>query len=138
MHCVATKLNPKMTRPCCDALVPCDGSAELGSELEGQIGSLRGQLLRSEQEKELMRIKLQEEKTEREKAQKQVRCRAVGQARISVWLGGRGGSRGWARLGLVGCWGHTDLSWKGRDGEVKMQDVRRKGGQKGGTLSVVS
>ena len=37
-----------------------------------QIGHLRGQLLRSEQDKELMRIKLEEEIAEREKAQKQV------------------------------------------------------------------
>ena len=36
------------------------------------ISHLRAQLLWSEQEKELMRIKLQEEKVEREKAQKQV------------------------------------------------------------------
>jgi hypothetical protein len=37
-----------------------------------QIGHLRAQLLRSEQDKELMRIKLEEEIAEREKAQKQV------------------------------------------------------------------
>lgn len=40
-----------------------------------QIAHLRAQLLRMEQEKELMRIKLEEEKVEREKAQKQVRAR---------------------------------------------------------------
>ena len=40
--------------------------------MEEQINNLRAQLLRSEQEKELMRVKLQEEKLEREKAQKQV------------------------------------------------------------------
>jgi hypothetical protein len=40
--------------------------------VEEQINNLRAQLLRSEQEKELMRVKLQEEKLEREKAQKQV------------------------------------------------------------------
>ncbi len=41
--------------------------------VEEQINVLRAQLLRSEQEKELMRIKLQEEQVQREKAQKQVR-----------------------------------------------------------------
>ncbi|KAJ9530112.1 hypothetical protein QJQ45_023377, partial [Haematococcus lacustris] len=43
----------------------------MSAEVVGQIGHLRGQLLRSEQENELMRIKLEEEKQEREKAQKQ-------------------------------------------------------------------
>jgi hypothetical protein len=41
--------------------------------VEAQIGQLRGQLLHSEQEKELMRLKLEQERLEREKAQKQVR-----------------------------------------------------------------
>ena len=36
------------------------------------MAQLRAQLLRSEQEMHLMRSKLEEEKTEREKAQKQV------------------------------------------------------------------
>ncbi len=40
--------------------------------VEEQINHLRAQLLRSEQEKELMRVKLQEEQAERQKAQKQV------------------------------------------------------------------
>lgn len=44
------------------------------SDVEEKIGVLRAQLLRSEQEKELMRIKLEEETAEREKAQKQVCC----------------------------------------------------------------
>ena len=38
----------------------------------GQVAQLRAQLLRSEQEMHLMRSKLEEERTEREKAQKQV------------------------------------------------------------------
>jgi hypothetical protein len=37
---------------------------------------LRGALLAAEQQQELMRIKLEEERSEREKAQKQVRVRA--------------------------------------------------------------
>jgi len=45
---------------------------------------MRAQLLRAEQDKELMRVKLEEEVAEREKAQKQVR---------------RGG---WLRLGVLG------------------------------------
>lgn len=40
--------------------------------VEEQTNTLRAQLLRSEQEKELMRVKLEEERLEREKAQKQV------------------------------------------------------------------
>jgi len=40
--------------------------------VEQQIGHLRAQLLRSEQDNELMRIKLEQETAEREKAQKQV------------------------------------------------------------------
>lgn len=44
----------------------------MSAEVEEQIGHLRGQLLRSEQEMELMRIKLEEEKKERQKAQDQV------------------------------------------------------------------
>ncbi|GAX77261.1 hypothetical protein CEUSTIGMA_g4707.t1 [Chlamydomonas eustigma] len=47
------------------------GSEELNKEVHGQIAQLRAQLLRSEQEMQLMRTKLEEEKTEREKAQKQ-------------------------------------------------------------------
>jgi molecular chaperone GrpE (heat shock protein) len=47
-------------------------SEELNKEVHGQIAQLRAQLLRSEQEMQLMRTKLEEEKTEREKAQKQV------------------------------------------------------------------
>ncbi|MEW5312719.1 MAG: hypothetical protein WDW38_004332 [Sanguina aurantia] len=45
----------------------------LGADVrvQEQIGALRGQLLLGEQEKELMRTKLEEEKMEREKAQKQ-------------------------------------------------------------------
>jgi hypothetical protein len=39
---------------------------------EAQISHLRAQLLRSEQDNELMRIKLEQETAEREKAQKQV------------------------------------------------------------------
>jgi hypothetical protein len=42
------------------------------SEVEEQLVHLRAQLLRAEQEKELMRVKLEEEVAEREKAQKQV------------------------------------------------------------------
>ncbi len=44
----------------------------VGVHVEEQINNLRAQLLRSEQEKELMRVKLQEEQQQREKAQKQV------------------------------------------------------------------
>lgn len=40
--------------------------------MEEQISHLRAQLLRSEQDNELMRIKLEQETAEREKAQKQV------------------------------------------------------------------
>jgi hypothetical protein len=40
--------------------------------VEAQISHLRAQLLRSEQDNELMRCKLEEETAEREKAQKQV------------------------------------------------------------------
>jgi hypothetical protein len=40
--------------------------------VEEQISHLRAQLLRSEQDNELMRIKLEQETAEREKAQKQV------------------------------------------------------------------
>lgn len=54
----------------CSICTPCR-VAEL-KEVGGQIGQLRAQLLRSEQEMHLMRSKLEEEKTEREKAQKQV------------------------------------------------------------------
>jgi hypothetical protein len=42
--------------------------------VEEQISHLRAQLLRSEQDNELMRIKLEQETAEREKAQKQVCC----------------------------------------------------------------
>jgi hypothetical protein len=42
------------------------------ADVECQIGHLRAQLLRSEQDNELMRIKLEQETAEREKAQKQV------------------------------------------------------------------
>lgn len=42
------------------------------ADVEEQIGHLRAQLLRSEQDNELMRIKLEQETAEREKAQKQV------------------------------------------------------------------
>lgn len=42
------------------------------ADVEAQIGHLRAQLLRSEQDNELMRIKLEQETAEREKAQKQV------------------------------------------------------------------
>jgi hypothetical protein len=48
--------------------------------VEEQIGHLRAQLLRSEQDNELMRIKLEQETAEREKAQKQVR---------NTWLPGQ-------------------------------------------------
>lgn len=51
---------------CC---VPCRNA-----EVEEQISHLRAQLLRSEQDNELMRIKLEQETAEREKAQKQVCC----------------------------------------------------------------
>ena len=54
------------------SVTPCR-NADMG----GQVGQLRAQLLRSEQEKELMRMTLQEEKEEREKAQKQVGCAHV-------------------------------------------------------------
>lgn len=43
------------------------------ADVEEQISHLRAQLLRSEQDNELMRIKLEQETAEREKAQKQVR-----------------------------------------------------------------
>ncbi len=46
----------------------------MSAEVEEQIAQLRGQLLHSEQEKDLMRLKLEQEKSEREKAQKQVRA----------------------------------------------------------------
>lgn len=42
------------------------------ADVEAQISHLRAQLLRSEQDNELMRIKLEQETAEREKAQKQV------------------------------------------------------------------
>jgi hypothetical protein len=45
--------------------------------VEEQIGHLRAQLLRSEQDKDLMRVKLEEETAEREKAQKQVNIRQL-------------------------------------------------------------
>ena len=45
--------------------------------VEEQINVLRAQLLRSEQEKELMRVKLQEEQLQREKAQKEVTTAAM-------------------------------------------------------------
>lgn len=41
------------------------------ADVEEQISHLRAQLLRSEQDNELMRIKLEQETAEREKAQKQ-------------------------------------------------------------------
>jgi hypothetical protein len=41
------------------------------ADVAEQIEHLRGHLLRSEQDNELMRVKLEEEKAEREKAQKQ-------------------------------------------------------------------
>ena len=49
-------------------LPPCRNA-----DVEAQISHLRAQLLRSEQDNELMRIKLEQETAEREKAQKQVR-----------------------------------------------------------------
>ena len=48
--------------------LPCYHS---NADVEQQIGHLRAQLLRSEQDNELMRIKLEQETAEREKAQKQ-------------------------------------------------------------------
>jgi hypothetical protein len=48
------------------------------ADVECQIGHLRAQLLRSEQDNELMRIKLEQETAEREKAQKQVGCYHLG------------------------------------------------------------
>jgi hypothetical protein len=45
------------------------------ADVEAQISHLRAQLLRSEQDNELMRVKLEQETAEREKAQKQVRGR---------------------------------------------------------------
>lgn len=50
------------------------------ADVEQQIGHLRAQLLRSEQDNELMRVKLEAETAEREKAQKQVRRNAVQKA----------------------------------------------------------
>jgi hypothetical protein len=44
----------------------------MSAELAEQIQHLRGALLAAEQQQELMRIKLEEERSEREKAQKQV------------------------------------------------------------------
>jgi hypothetical protein len=43
------------------------------ADVEEHISHLRAELLRSEQDNELMRIKLEQETAEREKAQKQVR-----------------------------------------------------------------
>lgn len=45
--------------------------------MDEQIGHLRAQLLRSEQDRELMRVKLEEETAEREKAQKQVNSKQL-------------------------------------------------------------
>jgi hypothetical protein len=45
------------------------------ADVEEQMVHMRAQLLRAEQEKELMRVKLEEEVAEKEKAQKQVRPR---------------------------------------------------------------
>jgi hypothetical protein len=50
------------------------------ADVEEQIGHLRAQLLRSEQDKDLMRVKLEEETAEREKAQKQVSKHAAAAA----------------------------------------------------------
>lgn len=44
-----------------------------GGEVMGQVGHLRAQLLRQEQEMQLMRTKLLEVNEEREKAEKKVR-----------------------------------------------------------------
>lgn len=53
-------------------LLVCRSTCSMLGHVEDQINALRAQLLRSEQEKELMRSKLAEEKQQREKAQKQV------------------------------------------------------------------
>lgn len=67
-HCSELRLLCPMNPPL--PLPPCHSVTAEGEE---QISHLRGQLLRSEQDKELMRSKLEEERGEREKAQKQVK-----------------------------------------------------------------
>lgn len=54
--------------------------------MEEHISHLRAELLRSEQDNELMRIKLEQETAEREKAQKQVRIQLTADpAAECVW-----------------------------------------------------
>ena len=69
-------------------------------DVVAQIEHLRGEMLRSEQEKELMRVKLQEEVAEREKAQKQVEvAKAIMRGEVVGLGGGGGGGGGAARSG---------------------------------------
>lgn len=73
----------------------------VGVHVEEQINNLRAQLLRSEQEKELMRVKLQEEQQQREKAQKQ-----VGRRRGYLHVGAQGvGFRPRSAVPLQHCYG---------------------------------
>lgn len=60
-------------QPAAESSLPCCSPLNSNAEVEEQISQLRSQLLHIEQEKELMRIKLEEEVAEKEKAQKQVR-----------------------------------------------------------------
>lgn len=73
------------------------------ADVEEQIGHLRAQLLRSEQDNELMRIKLEQETAEREKAQKQVgEVLSIRQQSNVVY-------RPWSMLFLIGLFTYTCL-----------------------------
>jgi hypothetical protein len=56
-------------------------------EIEEQVMHLRAQLLRLEQEKELMRIQLEEQTAERAKAEKQASWCWAAQSRLRAALG---------------------------------------------------